>query len=158
MAVHPPMVPSENTEQHTEQMQPTASAGIVFTIFIVYAIVPGGSWKSYPSSSYVVGIIFNVDGIIWSWMAARQRLTKAPPQQVIEHESVSCWSNKFLASSDTYLGQVTDVVRVQQQLLEAVGVAEDLLRHVRQRRVPVVDVLDLPVASLEDGHFLTGGN
>lgn len=61
-------------------------------------------------------------------------------------------------SGRVYLGQVSDVVGVEQQLLERAGVPEDVLGHVGQRTVSLVHVLDLPVASLEQGHALEHGS
>ena len=71
-----------------------------------------------------------------------------PAWNVPKHDS------SLYGAAKTYLRQIANVVRVEQQLLQTVRVAEDLLRHVRQRRVPVVDVLDLPVASLEYRYVL----
>ena len=50
----------------------------------------------------------------------------------------------------THLGKVPQVVGVEQELLEAPRVSAELLGDHRERAVPLVDVLDLPVAALED--------
>ena len=51
---------------------------------------------------------------------------------------------------ETHLGQVPQVVGVEQQLLETPSVSANLLGHHGERAVALVDVLDLPVAALED--------
>lgn len=47
---------------------------------------------------------------------------------------------------DTHLRQLAELVGVQQQLLQAAGVAVDLLGHVDQRAVALVDGLHMTVA------------
>lgn len=47
---------------------------------------------------------------------------------------------------DTHLGQLAELVGVQQQLLQAAGVAVDLLGDVEQRAVALVDGLHMTVA------------
>lgn len=49
----------------------------------------------------------------------------------------------------TNLGQFTQVVGVQQQLLQAPGIPEYFFRYRIQRAVSLVDALHLPVAALE---------
>ena len=57
------------------------------------------------------------------------------------------------------LGQVSEVVGVQEELLEGSGVPEEVVGHGGQGAVPLVDVLDLAVTPFEDGdalkHFLS---
>lgn len=47
---------------------------------------------------------------------------------------------------DTHLGQLAELVGVQQQLLQATGVAIDLLGDIDQRAVALVDGLHMTVA------------
>ena len=49
------------------------------------------------------------------------------------------------------------MVGVEQELLEAAGVSANLLGHHGERAVALVDVLDLPVAALEDRDALEHG-
>lgn len=49
-----------------------------------------------------------------------------------------------------YLRQIPDMVGIEQQFLQRTRVPQDFLRHVRQRAVALVHVLDLPIAALED--------
>ena len=57
----------------------------------------------------------------------------------------------------THLGQVPQVVCVEQELLEAPCVSAELLGDHGERAVPLVDVLHLPVAPLEDRDALEHG-
>lgn len=44
------------------------------------------------------------------------------------------------------------MIGVEEKLLKCPSVAEDVLRNGRQTAVPLVDVLDLPIAAAEDGN------
>ena len=56
------------------------------------------------------------------------------------------------APQQTYPLQVANVIGVEEKLLKCPSVAEDVLRNGRQTAVPLVDVLDLPIAAAEDGN------
>lgn len=51
-----------------------------------------------------------------------------------------------------YLGKISDVVGVQKELLQAPGVPQNILGHCGQGTVPLINTLDLPVATFEDGY------
>lgn len=48
------------------------------------------------------------------------------------------------------LGQIPYMVGIEQQLFERPRVPENFLRYIGQRTVPLVHILDLAVAALED--------
>ncbi|CAB0000925.1 unnamed protein product, partial [Nesidiocoris tenuis] len=50
----------------------------------------------------------------------------------------------------TYLGQFSDVIGVEQEFFKASGISEDILGDIGQGAVPLVHILNLAIASLED--------
>lgn len=84
--------------------------------------------------------------IIWN------EITAFNPMSV----SLVVWSSSFsrIPKLRTHLGQVPDVVGVEEELLQGTGVPQDLLGHLRQGAVALVHELHLPVAALEDGNAL----
>ena len=50
----------------------------------------------------------------------------------------------------SYLGQVPEVVGIQQKLFKTSCIAEDVFRHCRQGAVSLIHKLDLPVAALQE--------
>lgn len=87
-------------------------------------------------------------------------------RQIVGHRSTCGSANIGICSRVThydplhfcfYLGQVADVVGVEQELLQAPGIAEDVLGHRGQRTVPLIDALHLPIAALEYRNALKHG-
>ena len=56
--------------------------------------------------------------------------------------------------SRVYLGQLPEVVGVEEKLFEGAGVADQILGYGAERAVALVHVLHLSVAPLEDGDAL----
>lgn len=57
-----------------------------------------------------------------------------------------------------HLGQVANVIGVEQQLLETAGIPEDVFGHGRQGAVALVHELHLPIATLEYWNALEHGS
>lgn len=50
---------------------------------------------------------------------------------------------------NAHLGQLLDVIGVEQELLQAAGIAQDLFGHGGQRTVALIDKFHLTIAALE---------
>lgn len=57
-----------------------------------------------------------------------------------------------------YLGQIPNVIGVEQELLQAASISKDVLGHGRQGAVALVHELYLAIAALEDWNALEHGD
>lgn len=96
-------------------------------------------WEGSPSindyDKYVTSFTF-----LWNQQIAFQSLLTPACFRV----RVNAHNLQYLR--DTHLRQVPDVVGIQEQLLQTPRIPQDILRHIRKRAMPLVNIFNLTIA------------